>query len=37
MSSRRKDYQQDAKLCVLQILTSNSEITSRQIAQQVGI
>jgi predicted ArsR family transcriptional regulator len=37
MSSRRKDYQQDVKSRVLRTLTLNPEITSWQIAQQVGI
>ena len=37
MASRRKEHQQDAKLRVLQIISSNPQITSRKIAQKVGI
>lgn len=37
MASRRKEYQEDAKLRVLQIINQNSELTSREIAQRVGI
>ena len=37
MASRRKEHQQDAKLRVLQIMSSNPQITSRKIAQKVGI
>ena len=37
MASRRKDHQEDAKLRVLQIINVNPEMTSRAIAQKVGI
>jgi len=37
MASRRKLQQEDARLRVLQILGSDSQITSREIAQKVGI
>ena len=37
MASRRKEQQEDAKLRVLQILSNNSQMTSREIAQKVGI
>ena len=37
MSSRRKEYQEDAKLRVFQILNENPQITTRKIAQKVGI
>ena len=37
MASRRKDYQEDAKLRVLQIIKCNPQITSRELAQKVGI
>jgi EPS-associated MarR family transcriptional regulator len=37
MASRRKEYQEDAKLRVLQIVNQNPELTSRDIAQKVGI
>ena len=37
MSSRRKEHQEDAKLRVLQILSNNPQMTSREIAQKVGI
>jgi EPS-associated MarR family transcriptional regulator len=37
MASRRKEHQEDAKLRVLQILSSNPQITSRELAQKVGI
>ena len=37
MSSRRKDHQEDAKLRILQILNENPQITTREIAQKVGI
>ena len=37
MASRRKEHQEDAKLRVLQIISNNAQITSREIAQKVGI
>ena len=37
MASRRKEYQEDAKLRVLQIISNNPQMTSREIAQKVGI
>ena len=37
MASRRKEHQEDAKLRVLQIISSNPKITSRELAQKVGI
>ena len=37
MASRRKEHQEDAKLRVLQILSSNPQMTSRELAQKIGI
>ena len=37
MSSRRKEYQEDAKMRILQIISNNPQMTSRQIAQKVRI
>ena len=37
MASRRKEHQEDAKLRVMQIINQNSELTSREVAQKVGI
>ena len=37
MASRRKEHQEDAKLKVLQIISVNPQITSRELAQKVGI
>ncbi|MDC3194273.1 MarR family EPS-associated transcriptional regulator [Amylibacter sp.] len=37
MASRRKEHQEDAKLRVLQIINENAKITTREIAQKVGI
>jgi len=37
LASRRKEYQEDAKLRVLQIISNNPQMTSRQIAQKVRI
>jgi EPS-associated MarR family transcriptional regulator len=37
MTSRRKEHQEDAKLRVLQIISNNSQMTSRELAQKVGI
>ena len=37
MASRRKEQQEDAKLRVLQIISSEPQMTSRELAQKVGI
>jgi len=37
MASRRKEQQEDAKLRVLQLISSNPQLTSRELAQQIGI
>ena len=37
MASRRKELQEDAKLRVLQIISRNPQMTTREIAQKVGI
>ena len=37
MASRRKEHQEDAKLRVLQIISGNPQMTSREHAQKVGI
>jgi EPS-associated MarR family transcriptional regulator len=37
MASRRKEHQEDAKLRVFRIISSNPQLTSREIAQKVGI
>ena len=37
MASRRNEHQEDAKLRVMKIINQNSEMTSREIAQKVGI
>ena len=37
MASRRKEHQEDAKLRVMQIVTKNPGMTTREIAQKVGI
>ena len=37
MASRRKEYQEDAKLRVFQIIDENPQLTTREIAQKVGI
>jgi len=37
MASRRREYQEDAKLRVMQIINKNPQMTSRQIAQKVRI
>jgi len=37
MASRRKEHQEDAKLRVFQIISNNPEMTSRELAQKVGI
>ena len=37
MASRRKEYQEDAKFRVFQIINENPHMTTRQVAQKVGI
>ena len=37
MASRRKEHQEDAKLRVMNIINQNPLLTSREIAQKVGI
>ena len=37
MASRRKEHQEDAKLRVFQIINENPQLTTREIAQKVGI
>ena len=37
MVSRRKEHQEDAKLRVLKIINESSQISTREIAQKVGI
>jgi EPS-associated MarR family transcriptional regulator len=37
MASRRKEHQEDAKLRVMKIINHNPKMTSREIAQKVGI
>ena len=37
MSSRRKEHQEDAKMRVFQIINEKPQITTREIAQKVGI
>jgi EPS-associated MarR family transcriptional regulator len=37
MASRRKEHQEDAKLRVFQIIKKNPELTTREIAQKIGI
>ena len=37
MASRRKEHQEDAKLRVFQIINENPQMTTRKIAQKVGI
>ena len=37
MASRRKAHQEDAKFRVFQIINENPQLTTRQIAQKVGI
>jgi EPS-associated MarR family transcriptional regulator len=37
MASRRKEHQEDAKLRVFQIISSNPQMTSRELAKKVGI
>ena len=37
MASRRKEYQEDAKVRVFQIISSNPQMTSRELAQKLGV
>ena len=37
MSSRRKEHQEDIKVRVLQLINSNPQMTSREIAQKLRI
>ena len=37
MASRRKEYREDAKLRLFHIINENPQITTREIAQKVGI
>jgi len=37
MASRRKEHQEDAKMRMLQIISNNPQMTSREIAQKIGI
>jgi EPS-associated MarR family transcriptional regulator len=37
MASRRKEHQQDAKVRVFQIISDNPKLTSRELAQKIGI
>ena len=37
MASRRKEHQEDAKLRVLQIISNKPQMTSRELAQKIGI
>ena len=37
MASRRKEHQEDAKLRVLEMINENPQMTTRNIAQKVGI
>ena len=37
MASRRKEHQEDAKLRVFQIINENPQMSTRKIAQKVGI
>jgi EPS-associated MarR family transcriptional regulator len=37
LASRRKEHQEDAKLRVFQIINENPQMTTRKIAQKVGI
>jgi len=37
MASRRKEQQEDAKFRVLQIISNNPQMTTREIAQKIGI
>ena len=37
MASRRKEHQEDAKLRVIHMISSNPQMTSRELAKKVGI
>ena len=37
MASRRKEHQEDAKFRLFQIINENPQMTTREIAQKVGI
>jgi EPS-associated MarR family transcriptional regulator len=37
MASRRKEHQEDTKLRVIQIISNNPQMTSRKLAEKVGI
>ena len=37
MASRRKEHQEDAKVRVFQLISSNSQMTSRELAQKLGV
>ena len=37
MASRRKEHQEDAKMRVLQMINENPQLTSRELAQKIGI
>ncbi|EAU52275.1 hypothetical protein OM2255_08976 [alpha proteobacterium HTCC2255] len=37
MASRRKEHQEDAKLRVFQIINDNPQLTTREIAKNIGI
>jgi len=37
LASRRKEHQEDAKLRVMEIIKKNPQLTSREIAQKIGI
>ena len=37
MASRRKEHQEDAKFRVFQVINENPQLTTREIAQKVGI
>jgi len=37
VASRRKEHQEDAKFRVFQIINENSQMTTREIAQKIGI
>ena len=37
MASSRKEYQEDTKLRVFQIISNNPQLTSRELAKKVGI
>jgi len=37
MASRRKELQEDAKLRVFQMINTNPQMTSRELAQKIGI